>query len=197
MTTIGAVLTLFVLSFVFWPDNPAFRLAQHIFIGFSAAHFAVVTFHTTLKPGVLQPLFHGKVAALVPLLLGLCYLSRFITKFEWFSRYPVALTLGVGTGIIVRSTIQGTLFPQMKSLIVDVRGINNLIIVVGALLVLSYFIFTVPDSRVLRQSSRLARYVMMVYFGAIFGNTVMARVSLLLGRIQFLLGDWLHLIKTF
>jgi hypothetical protein len=34
----------------------------------------------------------------------------------------------------------------------------------------------------------------MVAFGAAFGYTVMARISLLIGRMQFLLGDWLHLM---
>jgi len=35
----------------------------------------------------------------------------------------------------------------------------------------------------------------MISFGASFGYTVMARVSLLIGRLQFLLGDWLQIIK--
>jgi hypothetical protein len=35
----------------------------------------------------------------------------------------------------------------------------------------------------------------MIGFGASFGNTVMARVSLLIGRVQFLLTDWIHIIK--
>jgi hypothetical protein len=34
----------------------------------------------------------------------------------------------------------------------------------------------------------------MLTFGAIFANTIMARVSLLVGRINFLLGDWLNLL---
>jgi hypothetical protein len=33
----------------------------------------------------------------------------------------------------------------------------------------------------------------MVAFGASFGNTVMGRVSLLIGRMRFLLHDWLGL----
>ena len=33
----------------------------------------------------------------------------------------------------------------------------------------------------------------MVAFGALFGYTVMGRVSLLIGRVQFLLVDWLKL----
>jgi len=35
----------------------------------------------------------------------------------------------------------------------------------------------------------------MVSFGASFGYTVMARISLLIGRLDFLLRDWLHIIK--
>ena len=36
--------------------------------------------------------------------------------------------------------------------------------------------------------------VLMVSFGASFGYTIMARVSLLIGRVTFLLDDWLHLM---
>jgi hypothetical protein len=35
----------------------------------------------------------------------------------------------------------------------------------------------------------------MVAFGAGFGYTVMARISLLIGRMSFLLGDWLGIIE--
>jgi hypothetical protein len=35
---------------------------------------------------------------------------------------------------------------------------------------------------------------MMIFFGAIFGNTVMSRLSYLLGRLQFIFGDVLHWI---
>jgi len=34
----------------------------------------------------------------------------------------------------------------------------------------------------------------MVAFGASFGYTVMARVSLAIARAQFLLRDWLHIL---
>ena len=44
-------------------------------------------------------------------------------------------------------------------------------------------------------TSRLGIIFIMIGFGASFGYTVMARVSLLIGRIQFLLGDWLGLIR--
>jgi hypothetical protein len=38
------------------------------------------------------------------------------------------------------------------------------------------------------------RWLMMVAFGAMFGSTVMARMSLLVARLQFLLDKWLGMI---
>jgi hypothetical protein len=35
----------------------------------------------------------------------------------------------------------------------------------------------------------------MISFGASFGYTVMSRVSLLIGRLHFLLSDWLGVIR--
>jgi len=43
--------------------------------------------------------------------------------------------------------------------------------------------------------SRFGIYVLMVSFGAAFGYTVMARISLLTGRFEFLL-DWMSNITT-
>jgi len=37
-------------------------------------------------------------------------------------------------------------------------------------------------------------WFLMISFGASFGYTIMARLSLLIGRIRFLLDDWLHVM---
>jgi hypothetical protein len=44
-----------------------------------------------------------------------------------------------------------------------------------------------------RHTARLGRWLLMVSFGAFFGNTVMTRMAVFLERLQFLLRDWLHL----
>jgi hypothetical protein len=36
----------------------------------------------------------------------------------------------------------------------------------------------------------------MITFGAGFGYTVMARISLLVGRFRFLFGDWIHVVNN-
>jgi hypothetical protein len=75
-------------------------------------------------------------------------------------------------------------------------------IAVGTLATLAYFYFTwgvgeadgVGRRGVARWVASIGRYVIMLTFGAIFANTIMSRVSLLVGRINFLLGDWLNLL---
>ena len=41
--------------------------------------------------------------------------------------------------------------------------------------------------------SRVGIWFLMIAFGASFGYTVMGRLSLLIGRVQFLLFEWLKL----
>jgi hypothetical protein len=55
--------------------------------------------------------------------------------------------------------------------------------------VLSYFFFSMEHKGLLGRSSRVGIYYLMLGFGASFGYTVMARVSILLGRVQFMIFD--------
>jgi hypothetical protein len=72
---------------------------------------------------------------------------------------------------------------------------RNWLFVAILLTVMSYFFFSVPHEgkggRALGRSATLGRWFLMIAFGAMFGNTVMARISLFIGRVYFLLGDWL------
>lgn len=61
----------------------------------------------------------------------------------------------------------------------------------------SYFFFSFRPEKhpVLQRSMAMGRMFFMVCFGAIFGNTIMGRLSLLLERLEFLMRDWLKLIN--
>jgi len=74
------------------------------------------------------------------------------------------------------------------------RGADTLLIVLGVVSVLCYFFFSAEHRGVLGAASRVGIVFLMVAFGASFGYTVMARESLVIGRIQFLLGEWLGLL---
>ena len=71
----------------------------------------------------------------------------------------------------------------------------NAVSVVGVFATLVYFFFSKEHKGLLGGTAKLGIWFLMVAFGASFGYTVMARVSLLIGRLTFLLRDWLHLIE--
>ena len=44
-------------------------------------------------------------------------------------------------------------------------------------------------------NAKIGIWFLMVTFGASFGYTVMSRMSLMLGRLDFLFGNWLGMIQ--
>jgi hypothetical protein len=78
---------------------------------------------------------------------------------------------------------------------VPIDSVNVLVIFIGSLSTITYFFFTKEQKGALKVTSQIGRYTMMIAFGSAFSNTVMGRLSLLIGRLQYLLGDWLGILK--
>jgi hypothetical protein len=199
---LSALLTIFIFSFLF-KDNPFYRFAEHLFVGTSAGYLIALSWHNTVYPNLYVPLFRqGQIFYIVPLLLGLLYLARFIPKYANLVRIPISFLLGWGSGVVIPAAIQTDIIKQIQGTILT-RGmfarvdtaIWSLIILVGVISTLVYFFFSRERKGVLKPISSVGVIFIMLGFGASFGYTVMARISLLIGRLQFLLGDWLHLIK--
>jgi len=76
------------------------------------------------------------------------------------------------------------------------KNTTNIVYAIGTVSVIAYFLFTVEKKGLHGKVSQVGRWVLMATFGASFGNSVLARVSLFLGRMQFLLGEWLHVIEV-
>lgn len=64
---------------------------------------------------------------------------------------------------------------------------KNLIIALGVLSTLIYFFFSTEHKGVVGAGAKIGIYFLMITFGASFGYTIMARISLLIGRMDFLL----------
>jgi hypothetical protein len=130
-------------------------------------------------------------------------LARFIPQISWLSRWSVAFLVGTTAGITIYSSVQGQVIAQMQATMLPfyVKGdpsssINNIILVIGVIGSLLYFYFSKQHKGLIfGTGSRIGIWFLMISFGATFGYTVMARISLLIGRFQYLLGDWLGLIK--
>ena len=73
--------------------------------------------------------------------------------------------------------------------------LGNWLLIVGLLTTLIFFFFSKEHKGALGGAARVGIYFLMVSFGASYGYTVMARVSLLIGRVMFLLDNWLGLLR--
>jgi len=203
---IAAALTLAIFSFLY-RDNPVYKLAEHIFVGVSAGYGVVITWREAVMPDLINPLLdpqsvgleHPNFVVLIPGALGLLIFSRFFRRWDWLSRWPIAFVMGMYSGLAIPASIQADLLEQAKATMLplwphgDVTwwvAFSNALIVIGVLCTLSYFYFSREHEGTLGVSSKVGIFFLMVAFGAGFGNTVMARVSLLIGRVQFLYFDW-------
>ena len=98
--------------------------------------------------------------------------------------------------VIVVSAVVGYAGYLVLTLISNagVVSLTNILLVGGLPGTLTYFFFSMKHTGALGGLARVGIVFLMVGFGASFGYTVMSRISLLIGRVSFLLHDWLHLI---
>ena len=68
-------------------------------------------------------------------------------------------------------------------------NVSNIVYVVGTVTTLAYFFFTVEKKGTQLYISKIGQYTMMVALVQLFGNTVIARVSLFLGRVRVSTGS--------
>ncbi|MBM3278383.1 MAG: hypothetical protein FJY95_09915 [Candidatus Handelsmanbacteria bacterium] len=201
ITAAGFSLALY--SFLY-QDNPLFKFAEHVYVGVAAAYtFGQVWFPTLYSELIAS--FAGQANGApasawlaAPALLGLLMMTRVSRRWGWLSRYAFAFVVGLGAGLTIPRTISAFLLsqiePTIRPLSWSIEGFNLLIILIGVVSVLIYFFFSVEHTGVVGRVSRVGIWFLMVSFGASFGYTIMARLSLLIGRVSFLLSDWLHLI---
>lgn len=203
---VAAGLTLIMYSFLY-RDNPLFKVAENLYVGVSLGYGAVMTWYLSLKPEVVDPLVFAPSAEArtdallhrtVPILLGLLLLTRLSRKHGWLSRYAYTLMVGFGAGIGIPIVVHTYILKQLQYTVQPLGGgvwdvLGGLAILVGTVTVLFYFFFSVEHKGPGGAVSRVGIWFLMVSFGASFGYTVMGRVSLLIGRVMFLLHDWLQL----
>ena len=140
---IAALLTLFILSFVF-RDNPFYKIAESLLIGVSAAYWMVLGFWSTLVPDLLGALAPGFVRAnaipslpvsetptmdaalaFIPLLLGFMLLWRLAPKGGWISIWPIAFIIGTTAGIRLVGSIEADLMRQISRTMEPLVGFKD------------------------------------------------------------------------
>ena len=191
-----AFLTLALFSFLY-KDNPCYKLAEHIFAGLTAGYQVGLVWDTVILQKLWDPMMAGRWHLLIPGILGLMMFSRFSSKYSWLSRMPLAFAMATTSGVFMTTDLHGWVLPQMKATMLPLGGGGGfaaaalaIIVVVGVISTLIYFYFSKEHKGALGVTAKVGIWFIMVAFGAHFGYTVMGRVSLLIGRVQFLAEDW-------
>ncbi len=219
---IGGICTLAIFSFLI-KENAVYRSFEHLFIGIAAGFAPVFTIKNFLWPNILAPLLgfgveyfpDGTVLTpynssyllyIFPLSFGLLYYTIYSKQYGWLAKLVIGLSLGFSAGLGIKGFF-AEMVPQIRSslkplIVISAEGISwtsslsNIVFVGAMTLVFLYFLSTVKnDSLQKGSSSKAARWVMMICFGAFFGSTVMARMALLVERVQFMSGPWFQAVK--
>ena len=200
----GAFCTLAIWSFLY-KDNPFYKFAEQIFVGISAAYWLVLTIYNIIIPNLFAPLagnFTQNYILIIPGLLGVMMLMRLFPSYEWFSKFPLALMVGTTAGLGLLRSLQTNVISQINATLMNPLNagslteiIGQIILIIGTTTALVYFYFSKKHTGFTGGVAKLGIWFLMISFGAAFGFTAMARISLLIGRLQYLLGDWLGIIN--
>lgn len=205
----GAICTLAIYSFLY-KENPFYRIFEYLFTGMGIGYGLVAFWFSFFLPQWWHPLTGQEghkdmnLLWLLPFFAGFLYYFIYSSKKAWLAKIIIGFSLGVGTGMSFQATVS-ELMPQIYSSFMTFNVVpmdnlhsawvlfSNLIFVVTLLFVMLYFFFSFEHEHPLVQRSATAgRWMLMVSFGAFFGSTVMARMSLLIERLQFLIEDWVQ-----
>ena len=183
-----------IYSYPLYKENPAYRFAEHLFIGVTLAISVITNFSNVMRMAVNPMLTEGKLIYIIPIVLGLMIFTMLLPDYRWVSRYPIALLVGAGFGMGIRGTIKPNIQDAIISTITAptnggmVQWFNFLYIAVGLICSLMYFLLTFEhSSALLKAPTRIGRLFIMVGLGAYFGNTVLFRFTMLAGRAKFFL----------
>lgn len=198
---IAALGTLALYSFLY-KENPFYRTAEHLFIGLSAAHGIVMTFDSYIRQVWRDEIVaEGQYFLIFWLLIGCLIYARYFKGINWLARIPMSLTVGYGVGYTLGYTPL-SLINQVTDNFIQFSGatfgvtLNNIIFFIVSMSALAYFFFTIAREKYgMNTIATIGRYGIIVALGVSYGSTVQGRISLLLGRLEFLFKDWMHIMK--
>jgi hypothetical protein len=220
-TWCAALLTLAIMSFL-WKDNAFYRTAEHLYIGVANGYSITLIWYNVVVPnmidplvgasrsvgengftwGVLNPFNDYNFFIIIPMMVGALYITRFIPNISWMVRIPIGITMGYYTAIAIPAQFKASIVRQLEASILS-RGdfsewsvvYTSLLIFVTTVATLIYFFFSAEHKGILKPISEVGILTVMVGFGASFGLTVMARISLAIGRFVFIFKDWLGVVQ--
>lgn len=197
----GALCT-FGIYTVLYKENKFYRFFEHIFIGLYGGYGVYITWHNILYPKWWKPMTaDGKWWWIFAAVVGSMFYFMYSRRHAWISRVIFGLFMGFAAGGIFREFYEGY-FPQIGSSMKPFTGSFSSIISVAVFYVvllaaLSYFFFSFEHKHAaVKNTAAAGRWFLMIGFGAMFGATVMGRMTLFIGRLNFLINKWAPEVRS-
>ncbi len=187
-------------------DNPAFRVAVHIFVGVAAGYVAAVAWWQVLWPDLLLPLMSGKILAGIPLILSVLVLMKISPRLTRLGSPAMGLLVGVSAAVAIGGAVLGTILPQALAMVdafdlnaAAARNVSALralfdgaLILTGAVTTLVYFHFgarAAPDGTLRRFApielvAWVGRIFIAVSLGVLFAGLYSAALAALVERFS-------------
>ena len=208
------IITLCILSYLFFGDNVLFRIVVYIFVGAAAGYVAAVAWSDVLYPALVQPFLSGvaytdpaQIISLAFLIPGsLLLLFKLSPRLSHLGQLPMAYLVGVGAAVTLGGAVLGTLLPQINATLngfdlissgVSGAGtiykfLNGLAVLLGVIGTLVYFHFgatpktdgTVHRNPLVNILAWVGRVFIAVTFGVLFAGVYMAALTALIQRMD-------------
>ena len=191
---IAITVTLATMSVTLWKDNPSGEVAQRFFMIGSWATFMILAL-SKIWGICIAPLLAGDIIKIIPLALGLLFITLYYKPARHISRLPTAIICGVSMGLAFRGMVDTQLIGQVKASILPIMGVDtvtaiqNLWIILTTVLTILYFTFSfgLKEGSPVYWIRRLGRYTIMLLFGSSLGLAPWPNTALIAGRFIWLI----------
>lgn len=200
-TWVAAVATLAVWSYLVG-SRRLFGLLQYLLAGLATGYLVLLSIHDVLVPRLATPLLESPrehlllvpALGLVGLLVGATWLPRRATA------PATAVLVGGIAAFALGGAVVGTVLPQVAAALPaatvtspDLAG--EVISLAITVLVLLAFLHGAPRGALTQRAATVGHWLLVGGIGGWLGFLVASRLSLLVDRIAFLLGDWLRVLR--
>ena len=179
MTYIDALITSAIMtmsiSFLI-KDNPLYKFSEAVLIGTAAGYYAITGIRSVWKTSIVT-LVTGDIAQLIPVVLMLLLFTTFIPKLSWLTRIPTTIILMLSLSITAAGAVPSVFIGQTIATFYSLTNIEGVIIAIGVITVLFYFIFSIEHKGALAPVSRVGRLFLITGLGAQYAIFVTSRIA--------------------
>ncbi|HMO17995.1 MAG TPA: hypothetical protein PKA63_11920 [Oligoflexia bacterium] len=223
---LAGLATLGIYTFLY-KENIIYRVFEHLFIGIATAWGLVAVCKEFLWPRIFKTMLGldrlylpdgtpvGEYQSsylwyILPMLFSLLYYAIYSKKYRHLAQLVISFQLGCAGGLAFKGffvEVLPLIFDSFRPIVFFVEmdndllkaSISNLFFLVTFFSAFLYFFFTfkTTESVAAEKISTLGRLLMMACFGAFFGSTMMARMALLVDRLDFLANSWVPVVMKF